>query len=689
MTRSDYNSKTFGDEVSRFDKKELIILLIEDNPNDTLLIRHLIGKSKSLEIELLVAESLVEAQQRLAEQEFDLILLDLLLPDSHDFQTFNRLSQLSLSTPVIVLSGIKDRDVALQAIKDGAQDYLLKGEIDHQLLEKSIWYAVERNKLINERKIVTQELQAHERLLKLITRISTTFINLSSEQIDESISQALEMIGNFLEADRAFIYEITAQSALRCSYEWIAPSAHPEDSPANVPPFEVGLQNYGNALEELQTSGVFSLNTQEELADNHEFRHFLQAYQIESILLVAIFYEKKLTGIFGLSSRNPFKIWNEDTISLLNPSGEIFYRAIKKKQAEVAIKESEKQYRTLVENMNEGLVHVDAKGKIRFINDRVSQMLGFTTEELLGTDAINAIFFDESSRHLLLEKRQDRQKTRLPEQYEIPVRTKSNTIVWMLLNVHPIINGQDLLEGTMVTMVDISDRKKAEDKLKRVNQELKTFIYRASHDLRGPLASVLGLTNLAQMQIQDAESLKFFDYIRASTYKLDKTLKALTDVASITQLESFTEINFPELIEEVFEGIRESSEVGKEMQIDLQINQPVPFLSGREPIKYMLENIIDNSIKYRNPSHALKLRLNVNVTAACADIEVSDNGMGIPANLQTRVFDMFFRGNENSKGSGLGLYVVEKLAGSLNGNIRMTSEENVGTSLFIHLQNMG
>src|SRR5690348_8240392 len=112
MTRSGYNSKTFGNEISMFDKKELIILLIEDSPNDVLLIRHLIGKSKALEIDLLIAENLKEASQLLAEREVDLILLDLLLPDSHDLLTFSRVSRLSPSTPIVVLSGIKDREVA-------------------------------------------------------------------------------------------------------------------------------------------------------------------------------------------------------------------------------------------------------------------------------------------------------------------------------------------------------------------------------------------------------------------------------------------------------------------------------------------------------------------------------------------------------------------------------------------------
>jgi PAS domain S-box-containing protein len=700
------------------DFQKLTILLVEDNPGDALLIRHLLKKIKSLEVDLLVATSLKDAfeylrhsaQADLAPSKIDLILLDLVLPDSLEDQTFNRIREKSGIIPIIVLSGIKDEAMSLQAIKDGAQDYLLKGEIESKMLKKSIWYAIERNNLVNERLIVTQELRAHEALLKLITRISTTFINLSSEQIDESISQALGMVGAFLEADRAFIIEMDHQGSLHHSYEWIIPEManssgasiplavsdkaasflFPEEAPASMVPLALGLHNYHWVMEDMRKSGVFSLNTLAELPEeDYEFREALQANQIQSLLLVAIYYEKKLAALVGLASRQPFKLWNEDTISLVNPSGEIFYRAIKKKHAEEAIKESEKQYRTLIENMNEGLVHMDAEGKVQFINDRICQMLGYESDELMGKDAINPLLFDEGQRLFLVRKLRTRRGTGLLNQYELPMRTKSNEIVWMLVNGHAVVNGSGKQAGSMATLVDITDRKRTEEKLQRVNQELKTFIYRASHDLRGPLASVLGLTNLAQMQIQDEDALKFFDYIRASIFKLDKTLKALTDVANITNSEDdFSEIFFKPLIAEVLTNVLDNSKLAIEIETDVEVDQSVKFMSGLQPLKYVFENLFDNSLKYHSLYRTLIIRVKVVVHEKYAEIEVADNAMGIPAALQSRVFDMFFRGNENSKGSGLGLYVVEKLLGSLKGQIRMESKEGVGSRFFIHLKNM-
>ncbi|MBC7920032.1 MAG: PAS domain S-box protein [Ferruginibacter sp.] len=758
------------------DIRKLTILLVEDDPGDALLIRHLLKKIPALEVDLLVAGSLSHALTYLpaanlprstgdSPPKIDLILLDLILPDSRDGQTFALVSEVSGTIPIIVLSNVKNEEAALQAIREGAQDYLTKGEIDGKLLKKSIWYAIERNNLFRERLLASEELKSHERLLQLITRISTTFINLSSEQIDESIELALKMVGNFLEADRAFVIQINrgyppgpvqrtgsdhpawadlpfgtapvtgpanrlsrnrreqprtavaqladqprdrrpstiggparAESPDGFRYEWVAPGvdAGASDWPGGVPPDVgiLGLSDPGWATEDLRESGVFVLNSPEELPPHEAaFRNALRACGIESLLLVAIYYEKKLAALFGLTSRQPDKLWNGETISLLNASGEVFYRAIKKKQAEEAIKESERNHRTLVESINEGLVYVDAAGYVLFVNDRVCQMLGYASEELVGKEAANPLLFDENYRNLIRRKRGPRPGASASNQYELPIRTRNKETRWMLVNIvngHTVFNDRNETVGSLVTLVDITDRKRAEEKLQRVNQELKTFIYRASHDLRGPLASVLGLTNLAQMQVNDGEALKFFDYIRTSVSKLDRTLKALTDVANITQaVEDFTEIDFQYLIEEVLKATLVNNGVDPPtVETEVKVRQPVRFLSVLQPLRYVLENIIDNSVKYGYPGRPLQLTVHVAVTDQFASIEVADNGMGIAPALHGRVFDMFFRGNERSRGSGLGLYVVDKLLGSLNGNVRLESEEDVGSRFFIHLKNM-
>ena len=695
-------------------------------------------------------------------------LEDAFLPDSQDGQAFARVSEVGGTIPIIVLSNSKNEEAALQAIREGAQDYLTKGEIDSKLLKKAIWYAIERNNLFRDRLLVAQELKSHERLLQLITRISTTFINLSSEQIDESIELALKMVGSFLEADRAFVIQINdglppertpgpaqrtgrerptphlsdgvagrlrdnaaspetptqprlavpqsvPQSAQRFRnrpevlisagrpensdgfrYEWMAPDADPgaSDSSGGIL-LDVGtlrLADYGWIMDDLRESGVFVLNRPEELPPPETaFRDGLRVCGIESLLLVGIYYEKKLAALFGLASRQPAKLWNGETVSLLNASGEVFYRAIKKKQAEEALKESERNHRTLVESINEGLVYVDAAGYVVFVNDRVCQMLGYTSEELVGKEAANPHLFDKNYRNLIRRKRGQRTGTPAVNQYELPIRTSNQETRWMLVNGHTVFNDRNETVGSLVTLVDITDRKRAEEKLQRVNQELKTFIYRASHDLRGPLASVLGLTNLAQMQVNDGEALKFFDYIRVSVSKLDRTLKALTDVANITQaVEDFTEIDFQRLIEEAVKTALDNNGINPPtlVKTDLKVLQPVRFLSGLQPLRYVLENLIDNSVKYGYPGRPLQLTVRVAVTDQSASIEVADNGMGIAPALHGRVFDMFFRGNERSRGSGLGLYVVEKLLSSLNGNVRLESEEGVGSRFFIHLKNM-
>lgn len=125
----------------------LKILIIEDNDDDThLLLRHL-SKSELDDHKAMTATSLKTANNLFRTEKFDLILLDLSLPDSYGLDTFTKVKSIVPSCSIIVLTGLDDKDLALQAIKNGAQDYLLKGELSSRLVERSISYAIERNKL--------------------------------------------------------------------------------------------------------------------------------------------------------------------------------------------------------------------------------------------------------------------------------------------------------------------------------------------------------------------------------------------------------------------------------------------------------------------------------------------------------------------------------------------------------------
>jgi len=120
------------------------VLLVEDNPGDARLIQELLLEAKAGRFETAVATQLSEAMERLATDNFQLILLDLSLPDSRGIDTFHKMAAHAPQIPLIVLSGLDDEALALQTVEEGAQDYLVKGQVDPRILERAIRYAMKR-----------------------------------------------------------------------------------------------------------------------------------------------------------------------------------------------------------------------------------------------------------------------------------------------------------------------------------------------------------------------------------------------------------------------------------------------------------------------------------------------------------------------------------------------------------------
>jgi len=125
----------------------LSLLLIEDNHGDARLLREMLGGAGDQTLALTWVQRLATAFESLSQQPPDLILLDLSLPESTGLDTFGRVQDLVPDIPIIILTGLNDQSLALRAVQMGAQDYLVKGSIDTNLLLRSINYAVERHRL--------------------------------------------------------------------------------------------------------------------------------------------------------------------------------------------------------------------------------------------------------------------------------------------------------------------------------------------------------------------------------------------------------------------------------------------------------------------------------------------------------------------------------------------------------------
>jgi signal transduction histidine kinase len=164
------------------------ILLVEDNPGDARLLRETLREAPSFRHALTHVERLAEAQARLRAEGADVLLLDLSLPDAHGLDTVERASEAAPDVPIIVLTGLDDQTVALQAVQAGAQDYLVKGQFDATLLTRSIRYAMERKRLERERLLLLEREQEARLRAETAVRARDDVLRVVSHDLGNSLS---------------------------------------------------------------------------------------------------------------------------------------------------------------------------------------------------------------------------------------------------------------------------------------------------------------------------------------------------------------------------------------------------------------------------------------------------------------------------------------------------------------------
>jgi signal transduction histidine kinase len=213
---------------------------------------------------------------------------------------------------------------------------------------------------------------------------------------------------------------------------------------------------------------------------------------------------------------------------------------------------------------------------------------------------------------------------------------------------------------------------------------LDTFIYRSSHDFRRPLTTFMGLAEVAKISVKDASAIELFSKVNETAVNLDRMLIKLQAVSQMGSSELiYREVFFNNELDFVFDQYR-SGILEKKIRIERNVNVIKPFISYPLVIRVILENLIENSIQFSSPVSPY-IRIGIRETAQGLAIRIEDNGEGIAEEFHNRVFDMYFRASEKSKGNGLGLYLVKKALDKLKGRIEFISSAGRGLSVLIHL----
>gem|GEM_PF-445613 len=264
-----------------------------------------------------------------------------------------------------------------------------------------------------------------------------------------------------------------------------------------------------------------------------------------------------------------------------------------------------------------------------------------------------------------------------------------------IINLVSAILVLTLFIGFMTTINEQSEQKLMElaeeisvqnDNLEKVNRELDRFFYSATHDLKVPLMDIKGAINSGLKELKDPDAIQYFLTLRERADKLDTFLKDIIDYSRNTQTGLRLEpVSMSKMIDEIFDNFQfykgaERIRFIKEASLDDMV------MIDRFRLMLVMNNIVSNSIKYQKADTTNQfIQIRSSYSEGILAISVIDNGQGIEPDLVPKIFNMFFRGTDQSKGSGLGLYIVKETVEKMNGKIEVESAPGVGTTLHIRI----
>lgn len=222
--------------------------------------------------------------------------------------------------------------------------------------------------------------------------------------------------------------------------------------------------------------------------------------------------------------------------------------------------------------------------------------------------------------------------------------------------------------------------------LKQVNDELDNFIYKTSHDIRGPLASLKGMCNVALMDVKDPTALEYLRKLDATAERLNSILTRLVIINQINNSKlTVKPVDFRSIINDVM-LLEKKKGLPPDLSVNVQIDNDIEIESDRELVRIVLENLIDNAIKFYNDSDRVDSFLDVSVIRlenGGAKLRVVDNGIGISEASPGKLFQMFSRASERSETGGIGLYITKTATEKIGGRVGLLTTPEGYTEFYV------
>lgn len=357
-------------------------------------------------------------------------------------------------------------------------------------------------------------------------------------------------------------------------------------------------------------------------------------------------------------------------------------------KASEALKRSEARYSMALQGTRAGIYEWNVKENRVEVSDHWKSLLGYSPSEMMKVtlETFMSMVHPEDATRTSASV-MNHVKNQLPYQNEVRLRTKDGEYRWF--QDSGIGQSDEAGELSVVTgsIIDIHERKETEEKvrmqnelLEKTNQELDNFVYSVSHDLRAPLSSILGLTTIYPMSKNQQEKDEIVKMIGDRANVLDEFIREVLDYSRNARLEvKFRPILLWEVVDEVLSGLSHMDGFGA-IRINVAVPSDLTIVTDRERLKVVLSNLLTNAIKYRDPGKESFIQIRAAQADGYWTIDVEDNGIGIKEEHVPKVFDMFYKAHDTSRGTGLGLYIANEAVRRLKGRLEVTSRFGEGST---------
>jgi len=345
---------------------------------------------------------------------------------------------------------------------------------------------------------------------------------------------------------------------------------------------------------------------------------------------------------------------------------------------------------TINENIKEGIFRFSLKKGFIYSNKALLDFFGmpFPGDKIVD---LQRFYVEKDGNAKLLEEML--RKGKLTNK-EVHYQRLDGTTFWGLVDCQVTdIDHDTIIDGVVFDITQVKNLaqnlEKTNKDLVKTNSELDQLVYRASHDLRTPICSLLGLHNLLNEMIKKPDQKELLVLMEGQLNQLDGIIGDIITYRKIAQLGlSKDKISFQKMIGNILESLKFMNNFSKICKT-ISIKGDAEFVNDKRNVHVILNNIISNAIKYSRSKIADPfIKIKATVAKNKVEIIVEENGIGIEEKFKKKIFNMFYRATNHSIGSGLGLFIVKESLNKLNGRVKVVSKPMQGSIFMVTIPNL-